>query len=186
MPRATWRIMPARTISLWLTTSASAGSSRRVGTRRWESRVTSPLAWRPVLLQALERQPAVAPGRARGHRHGDEDDLADLLVAAPRLRRLLGVRVDAPRALRDVRDAEGDQLLGLDGERAVRERLLVELEPRAIRVGRQLAHAAEYRLHVDTVERHPALLVPPLTPPAARCAAGAARLLLLVGVRRVQ
>ena len=76
--------------------------------------------------------------------------------------------------------------LVFDGDRAGRERLLIELEPRAIRVGRQLAHAAEYGLRVDTVERHPALLVPPLTPPAARCAAGAARLLLLVGVRRVQ
>jgi len=31
MPRATWRIMPARTMSLWLTTSASAGSSFKVG-----------------------------------------------------------------------------------------------------------------------------------------------------------
>ena len=35
MPRATWRIMPARTRSRWLTTSASAGSSRSVGAKSW-------------------------------------------------------------------------------------------------------------------------------------------------------
>src|SRR5581483_2524416 len=33
MPRVSWRIMPARTRSLWLTTSASAGSSLSVGIR---------------------------------------------------------------------------------------------------------------------------------------------------------
>src|SRR3972149_1785462 len=31
MPAASWRTRPARTMSLWLTASASAGSSRRVG-----------------------------------------------------------------------------------------------------------------------------------------------------------
>ena len=39
MPRATWRIIPARTSSRWLTTSASAGSSRSVGAKRRESRI---------------------------------------------------------------------------------------------------------------------------------------------------
>src|SRR5689334_9402497 len=33
MPRESWRIIPARTRSLWLTTSASAGSSFKVGIR---------------------------------------------------------------------------------------------------------------------------------------------------------
>src|SRR3989304_1763155 len=33
MPAASWRTRPARTMSLWLTASASAGSSRRVGVR---------------------------------------------------------------------------------------------------------------------------------------------------------
>ena len=41
MPRATWRIMPARTISLWLTTSASAGTSRSVGINVWDWRIRS-------------------------------------------------------------------------------------------------------------------------------------------------
>src|SRR5262245_38088440 len=64
------------------------------------------------------------------------------------------MRVDAPRALADVRDAERHQLLGLHRERALGERLLVELEPCPIGVRCQLAHAAEHRLHVDSVESH--------------------------------
>ena len=39
MPRATCRIMPARTISLWLTTSASAGFSFSVGINEREKRM---------------------------------------------------------------------------------------------------------------------------------------------------
>src|SRR5262249_31537222 len=140
------------------------------------------LRGRPVLTEALEREPAVAPRSARRHGHGHEDDLADLLVGAARLRGLLGVGVDAPGALRDVRDSEGDQLLGLAGQGAWRERLLIELEPGAVGVGRQLAHAAKYRLGVDAVEGH----VPSLTPPAGRSAARAGGRLLLVGMRRVQ
>jgi hypothetical protein len=64
------------------------------------------------------------------------------------------VDVDAPRALRDLRDPESDQLLGLRRQGAGRERLLIELEPRAIRVGRELPHATEHRLGIDSVKDH--------------------------------
>src|SRR5690349_15229980 len=37
MPPATRRIMPARTINLWLTTSASAGASFRVPIKKWDA-----------------------------------------------------------------------------------------------------------------------------------------------------
>jgi hypothetical protein len=80
--------------------------------------------------------------------------------------------------------------LVFDGQRAGGERLVIELEPRAVGLGRQLAHAAEHGLHVDTMERHPGLLVvfaaPSLTPPAGRCAACGTGCVLLVGTGRVQ
>src|SRR5919108_336802 len=41
MPRLSCRINPARTSSLWLTTSASAGSSLRVGISVWLQRIRS-------------------------------------------------------------------------------------------------------------------------------------------------
>src|SRR5262245_42461542 len=41
MPAPSWRINPARTSSLWLTTSASAGSSRKVGTKYCDQRIIS-------------------------------------------------------------------------------------------------------------------------------------------------
>src|SRR5690348_13557312 len=127
MPRATCRIIPARTRSLWLTTSASAGSSRKVGARYDDSRLTaapdtrrrrpppaSRRSLRLMLVLALEHEPAVAPGRARGHRHRDEDRLGELLLGRAGLLRPLHVRVDAPGTLGDLRDAERDQLLRLD------------------------------------------------------------------------
>src|SRR5262249_3719219 len=166
MPLATCRIIPARTRSLWLTTSASAGSSRSVGARYEERRRTAALiarddrhcqraggaARRPGphrahdsrrrlvrLVLALERQPAVPPRGAGGHGHRDEARLADLLLGDARLLGPLHVRVDAPRALGDLRDAERDQLLRLHVERASLEALLVELEPRPVRLARELA-----------------------------------------------
>src|SRR5215510_3460002 len=39
MPAASWRTRPARSMSLWLSASASAGSSRRVGTSDFDSRM---------------------------------------------------------------------------------------------------------------------------------------------------
>src|SRR6266850_6946863 len=39
MPAASWRIKPARSISLWESASASAGSSRSVGTSDFASRI---------------------------------------------------------------------------------------------------------------------------------------------------
>src|SRR6185369_15886128 len=107
-----------------------------------------------VLLQTLQRQPAVAPGGPGGHGHRDERRLGDLGVTGAGGRRLLGVGLDAPGALRDLRDAERDQLLGLAGDRAVLERLLVEVEEGAIGVGHQLAHALELRADVQAVEFH--------------------------------
>src|SRR5207244_1911025 len=38
-PALTWRMYAPRTSSLWLTDSASAGSSRRVGRKSWEARL---------------------------------------------------------------------------------------------------------------------------------------------------
>src|SRR5207245_1916178 len=60
--------------------------------------------------------------------------------------------------LRDLGDAERDELLGLARDRAVLERLLIELEERAIRLRHELAHALELRLHVDVVKLHDFLL----------------------------
>src|SRR5262249_36375119 len=68
--------------------------------------------------------------------------------------RPLRVRVDAPGALRDVRDPERDELLRLGRQRAGLERLAIELEPGAVRLGRELPHALELSLHVDAVEDH--------------------------------
>ena len=39
MPAASWRTRPARTISLWLTASAPAGSSLTVGSSSWLARM---------------------------------------------------------------------------------------------------------------------------------------------------
>src|SRR6266851_5258289 len=39
MPAESWRTIPARSKSLCETTSASAGSSRRVGTKYWDQRI---------------------------------------------------------------------------------------------------------------------------------------------------
>src|SRR5206468_11369745 len=68
------------------------------------------------IFQALERETAVAPCGPRRHGHRDEDDLADLRVARPRLACPPGVGIDTPRALGDVGDAERDQLLRLRRE----------------------------------------------------------------------
>ena len=106
----------------------------------------------------MQRQPAVAPRRPRGHRHGDEDHLADLLVGGAGLRRARDVRLDAPRALRDVGDAERHQLLGLEGQSTGRERLAVELEEAPVGLRRKLAHPLELLLHVDAVKHHAGLL----------------------------
>src|SRR5262249_19915022 len=78
----------------------------------------------------------------------------DLLIRRPGHRRLLRVNVDAPGALRDLRDAERYQLLHLRGNRAVLERLVIEVEERPIRLGHELAHLLELRSHVDAVKLH--------------------------------
>src|SRR5712691_8638054 len=111
-----------------------------------------------VLLKALECQPAVAPRRSRGHRHRHEGRLRDLRVGGAGERGLLGVGLDAPRTLRDLRDAQRDELLGLAGNRAVLERLLIELEEGPIGFRYQLAHPLELRAHVDAVKFHGSLL----------------------------
>src|SRR5882672_7547911 len=107
-----------------------------------------------MLVETLEREPPVAPRRAGGHCHRDEDHLADLLVRGARLPGPVGVRIDAPGALRDVPDAERDELLRLQRQRSGLERLAVEFEPRPERLGRELAHPLELLLHVDAVEDH--------------------------------
>src|SRR3990172_3130805 len=57
MPAASWRTSPARTMSLWLTASASAGSSRRVG--------MSDRVQRTALRFLLGLDDLVGPGDAR-------------------------------------------------------------------------------------------------------------------------
>ena len=105
-------------------------------------------------LETLEREPAMAPCGAGGERHGHEDDLADLLVRHACLHSALGVRVDAPGALGDVRDTERDQLLGLDRQRSGREGLRVEVEERPVGVRCQLPHPLELPRHIDAMELH--------------------------------
>src|SRR6266566_1361606 len=112
-----------------------------------------------VLLQALQDQPAVAPGGARCHRHGHEDRLGDFSVTGAGHGRLLRVSLDAPRALGDLRDAERDQLFALLRQRAVLERDLVEVEEGAIRLRHQLAHPLELRPDVNPMKLHRALLM---------------------------
>src|SRR5438067_11070150 len=113
-----------------------------------------------MLVQALERQAAVAPRRARRHRDRDEDHLADLRVARAGLSCAPRVRVDTPRTLRDVGDAERDELLRLDRQRALLEGLRIEVEERAVGLGRELAHALELLRAVDAVKHHGRLLSP--------------------------
>src|SRR5204862_4423709 len=72
-------------------------------------------------------------------------------------RRLPRVGVDAPRALRDLGDAERHELLGLARERAVLERLLVEVEERPVRLRGELPHALELRLDIHAVKFHDTL-----------------------------
>src|SRR5947208_16527916 len=69
MPGAARRMYPARTNSLWLGTSASAGSSRRVRRNRDDIRNnTVTLPWSRIQATGAPRPPAVAypPVPARG------------------------------------------------------------------------------------------------------------------------
>src|SRR5262249_15256488 len=78
--------------------------------------------------------------------------------------------LDAPRTLHDVRDADPDQLLGLDRQDARSERLAVELQKRPVSLGRELAHPPELLSDVDSVKHHdvpPLAVVPSYTPPSA-------------------
>src|SRR5678815_4249967 len=59
MPAESWRISPARTRSLWLTASASAGSSRRVGMKVWDQRTTR------LLVETSQANGAQQPRRPR-------------------------------------------------------------------------------------------------------------------------
>src|SRR5690242_7871142 len=111
-----------------------------------------------VLLEALQREPPVAPGGTGRHRHRHEGGLRDLRVRGPRLGRLLRVGLDAPGALGDLGDPERDQLLRPVRERPVLERLLIELEEGPVGLRDQLPHALELRRDVDPVEFHARLL----------------------------
>src|SRR5256885_1392335 len=73
-------------------------------------------------------------------------------------RRTPDVGLDAPRALRDVRDAERDELLRLLRQRAHGERLAVEVEEAPVRLRHELAHPFELLLRVDAVKNHGVLL----------------------------
>src|SRR5262245_46784587 len=156
----------------WSATTACRGASRSTNVRAAERSISwdsvrdrstrgpsGLLLLLLVLLQALEREAAVAPRGAGGHGHGHEGGLGDLRVRGPRARRLLGVGLDAPGALRDLRDAQGRPLLGPAGKGTVLERLWAERREGAIGLGSQLAHARELRPHVDSVKLHDGLLV---------------------------
>src|SRR5262249_37194064 len=71
-----------------------------------------------------------------------------------RHRCLLRVGVDAPGALGDLRDAEGDELLGLGRDGAVLEGLLVELEKCPVGFRDELPHLLELSPSVDAVKLH--------------------------------
>ena len=75
----------------------------------------------------LERQGRVCVGAARAHLGRDPDRLHQLPLVGTLAQRRLGMALDAVRALGDVGDGNGDQLLGLRVQRAVGEDLLAEL-----------------------------------------------------------
>src|SRR5207248_10080637 len=70
------------------------------------------------------------------------------------LRCLSRVRVHAPRALRDVRDGDAHEVLGLRGDRAVRHRLRIEVQKRLVCFGREIAHLLELLSDVDAMKHH--------------------------------
>jgi hypothetical protein len=65
-------------------------------------------------------------GAPSPHLGGDPNCFHELLWRCTVAQRRLGVPLDAVRALRDVRDCDGDDLLGLRGQRPVGEDSLAE------------------------------------------------------------
>src|SRR5829696_8183480 len=112
-PAETWRMNPPRTSSLWLSASASPGSSRSVGMKSWEARIASTLG-RALgrfgheecggLCQLEPLRTLHAPGDPRVdlvEELVDEDIGGDLLQHTP-------VRVDEPGVA-----AAGDSEIGV-------------------------------------------------------------------------
>src|SRR3989442_3264807 len=136
MPAASFRNMPARIISLWLTSSASAGSSFSVGMKAWErrmARVRSSSGRLERLLEGVEPgglpgQEPRRPDRAAGEDGAIGDGMHELerLSGAgedramnPRHRARAERRdphLSARARLGDVgREAHGTSLLGQEG-----------------------------------------------------------------------
>jgi hypothetical protein len=65
-------------------------------------------------------------GAPSPHLGGDPNCFHELLWRCTVAQRRLGVPLDAVRALRDVRDCDGDDLLGLRGQRSLGEDSLAE------------------------------------------------------------
>src|SRR6185295_16150899 len=78
MPAASWRTRPARTISLWLIASASAGTSRSVGMsdrlQRIEATSRPPRAWR---WRAAPCRPRSSPASSE---EAEESDAIQVVV----------------------------------------------------------------------------------------------------------
>ena len=178
MPRATWRIIPARTMSLWLTTSASAGSSRSVGPgdgRDGSSEGPCLHEGTQCTVRASDapagrslrrvRRPAVLPRHCSARPpwlHAAPDAIAMATKMTSPISSSLQPACAAFFVCASMHHGHcvmcampsAISSFVFDGSAPGCERLLIELEPGAVGVGRQLAHAAEHGLHVDSVERH--------------------------------
>src|SRR5690606_20363885 len=94
-------------------------------------------------IHRVEGDDRVRIGAAGTHLGGDPDRLHDLLLGRALAHRLLGVPIDAVRALGDMRHGDGDQLLRLLVEGTGREHLGAELRERRSRVVDQVPSPAQ-------------------------------------------
>jgi len=76
-------------------------------------------------------------GAAGPHFSGDPNSFHDLFAGSAASKCGAGVSADAVRALRDMRDSDGDQLLRLGVKRAVGKNLLAEGMKAVMRSGRE-------------------------------------------------
>src|SRR6516164_8430739 len=95
-----------------------------------------------VLFGHRHRDRAMAEGRSRAHRRRHPHRLGDLFIRASLFLGAGDVRLDTPRALRDMRGCDRHQLLGLAGNCTVLEHHLVEIEKPLECFGRHLAQLA--------------------------------------------
>src|SRR5918999_3742778 len=127
------------------------------------------------LVQRLEGERRMGVSAARAHLRGDPDRLHQFLRRRAVSQRRLGASFDAVWALRDVRDRDRDQLLGLARQRAIPEHGLAELPERSLYLRRQLAAPlrqglGRLRVHALAHRNLPSYLVGgPSSPPSESC-----------------